>query len=117
MLADKLISLHIKDSPFKQLPSFEYDQLQKGITCVNCNLLSISVEGRKCVCKECGHEEVVANAVMRNVEEFRLLFPNRKITTNVIHEWCKVVKSKKWIRRILEKNLKIVGVHQWSFYE
>jgi Nuclease-related domain len=117
ILADKLISLHIKDSPFKLLPSYDYDQLRKGITCFKCTSFSISVEGRKCVCKECGQEELVAIAVLRNVKEFKLLFPNRKITTNVIHEWCKVVISKKRIRRILEKNFKIVGVHQWSFYE
>jgi hypothetical protein len=117
MLADKLISLHIEDSPIKQVLSYDYDQLRKGITCVECNSFSISIEGRKCVCKECGHEEVVATAVMRSVKEFKLLFPNQKITTNVIHEWCKVVKSKKRIRRILEKNFKIVGVHQWSYYE
>ena len=36
MLADQLISLHIKDSPFKQLPTYDYDQLQKGITCAKC---------------------------------------------------------------------------------
>ena len=117
ILADKLISLHMNDSPFKLLPSYDFDQLQKGITCAKCTSFSISVEGRKCVCKECGYEEVVATAVMRNVKEFKLLFPTRKMTTNVIHEWCKVVKSKKRIRRILEKNFKIVGVHQWSFNE
>ncbi|MCP3738627.1 nuclease-related domain-containing protein [Rossellomorea sp. BNER] len=116
-LADKLISLHIKDSPFKLLPPYDYDQLQKGLPCVKCTSFTISIEGKKCVCKECGHEEIVATAVMRNVKEFKLLFPNRKITTNVIHEWCKEVKSKKRIRTILKKNFKIVGVHQWSFYE
>jgi Nuclease-related domain len=117
MLADKLISRHIKDSPFKLLPSYNYDQLRKGITCVECASFSISVEGKKCICKECGYEEMVATAVMRSVKECKLLFPNQKITTNIIHEWCKVVESKKRIRRILEKNLKIVGVHQWAFYE
>lgn len=115
--ADKLISLHIKDSPFKQLPSYDYDQLRKGITCAECKLLSISVEGKKCICKECGHEEMVATAVMRSVKEFKLLFPNRKMTTNVIHDWCQVVTSKQRIQRILEKHLKIIGVHRWSYYE
>ena len=117
MLADKLISLHIKDSPYKQLPSYDYDQLRKGITCLQCNSFSISVEGQKCVCKECEHEEMVPTAVMRSVEEFKLLFPNQKITTNVIYDWCKVVKSKKRIKRILEKNFIIVGVHRWAFYQ
>ena len=70
---------------------------------VKCTSFSISVEGKKCVCKDCGHEEMVATALIRNVNEFKLLFPNRKITTNVIHEWCNEVKSKKIIRKILEK--------------
>jgi Nuclease-related domain len=117
ILADKLISLHIDNPPFKQLPPYEYDHLQKGITCSDCSSFSISVEGKNCVCKECGHEEAITNAVMRNVKEFKLLFPNLKITTNVIYEWCTGVVSKKRIRKILEKSFKIVGVHQWSYYE
>ena len=40
LLADQLISLHIKDSPFKQIPTYDYGQLQKGITCQRCNSLS-----------------------------------------------------------------------------
>lgn len=117
MLADKLISLHIEDSPFMQLPAYDDDQLRKGITCLECNSFSISVEGQNCVCKECGHKEIVSTAVMRSVKEFKLLFPNRKITTNVIHDWCKVVKSKKRIRIILGKNFTIIGVHRGSFYQ
>lgn len=117
LLADKLISRHIKESPYKLLPSYDYNQLRKGITCVVCNSFSISVEGQKCVCKECGHEEVVTTAVIRSVNEFKLLFPEQKITTNVIHEWCKVVKAKKRIRRTLEKNYKKIGVRQWLYYE
>ncbi|MBM7693517.1 hypothetical protein JOC77_002957 [Peribacillus deserti] len=117
MLADKLISQHMKDSPFKLLPSYEYEQLRKGITCLVCSSFSISVKGKKCICKECGHEEMVVTAVIRSVNEFKLLFPSQKITTNVIQDWCKVIESKKRIRRILLKNYKIVGVHQWTFYE
>lgn len=117
MLADQLISLHIKDSPFNQIPTYDYDQLQKGITCAKCTSLSISVEGKKCICTECGHEETFTTAVMRHVNEFQLLFPNRKITTNVIHDWCNKIKSKRIISRILEKNFTKVGVHQWSYYE
>lgn len=117
ILADKLISQHIEDSPYKQLPSYEYEQLQKGITCEKCKSFSVSVAGKKCFCEECGHEEEVAAAIMRSVKEFKLLFPNQRITTNIIHEWCQVVESKKRIRKILSKNFDIVGVHQWAFYQ
>ena len=117
ILADKLTSLHIKDSPFKQLPAYNYDPLQKGITCAKCNSFSLTVEGRKCFCTACDNEELVDIAVMRSVDELKRLFPNQKITTNGIHEWCKVAGSKKRIKRILENNLKMEGVHQWAFFE
>ena len=116
-LADTLISHHIEDSPFKQLPSYEYEQLQKGITCGSCTSISVSIEGKLCVCRECGNEEAVEAGVLRSVKEFKLLFPERKITTNAIHEWCKIVNSKKRIQRILNKNFTLLGVHQWAYYE
>ncbi|MGM0903452.1 MAG: hypothetical protein ACQEXB_20430 [Bacillota bacterium] len=50
------------------------------------------------------------------MKEFQLLFPTEKITANVIHEWCKVIESKKRIGEILGRYYKD-GVHQWAFYE
>ena len=53
MLADKLISLHIKDSPFK-LPSYDYDQLQKGITCQNATHFQFLSKERNAFVKNAG---------------------------------------------------------------
>jgi hypothetical protein len=116
-LADKLISLHIEENPYATLPKYTYGQLKKGVTCVICDSNSVTVSGKKCVCGDCGHEEPVTVAVMRNVEEIKFLFPNIKITTNLIHEWCVIVELKRTIQRILEKNFKKVGVRQWTYYE
>ncbi|CAH2714528.1 hypothetical protein BACCIP111895_01700 [Neobacillus rhizosphaerae] len=116
-LADKLISLHIEESPYPKLLTYNYDQLRKGITCEVCHSFSIFVRGKNCVCGECGHEEEVESAVLRSVEEFKLLFPDWKITTHVIHDWCRVVESKKRISRILRRNFKIIGDRRWVFYE
>ncbi|WP_026695871.1 nuclease-related domain-containing protein [Peribacillus kribbensis] len=115
-LAEKLLSLHIKDSPFKQLPDYQYDQLQKGIPCVGCRSLSTFIDGKKCVCKKCGREEAAGDAIMRNVNEFRLLFPGERVTTSRMYEWCKVVESKKRIRRVLDKNFQSAGDRRWTFY-
>lgn len=117
ILADKLMSLHIKESPFQQLPAYNYDQLRKGSTCGVCNSFSLSVKGTKCFCMNCGNEEVVASVVIRSLQEFQLLFPKQKITTNIIHDWCQFIPSKKRINRILEKNLKMLGVHKYAYYE
>ncbi|WP_338035459.1 nuclease-related domain-containing protein [Halalkalibacter alkaliphilus] len=106
LLADKLISLHITDSPFKMLPTYDYDLLQKGITCAKCTSFSIAIEGRKCVCKECWHEEAFAGAVLRSAREYKLLFPYRRITTNEMYNWCIAIDSKRRISKVLQRNLK-----------
>lgn len=116
MVADKLLSLHIDESPFSQIPSYQFEDLQKGITCYQCKSLSVYLEGRYCYCNKCGHKELVSAAIKQQVEEVKLLFPNIKITTNIIYEWCKIIPSKKRISRVLASNYKKIGVHQWTYY-
>jgi hypothetical protein len=41
ILAEKLTSLHIHNSPYKQLPSYNYGQLKKGVTCASYSTLSV----------------------------------------------------------------------------
>lgn len=116
-LADQLISLHQLVPPILQLPAYNYEEMKKGMTCSKCESFAVTIVGKKLICNNCGCLELVTVAVMRNVEEFKLLFPEQKITTNVIHEWCGIVDSRKRISRILGKNLKITGLGQWAFYE
>jgi hypothetical protein len=116
-LADELVSLHKTELPYERLPTFEYDQQKKGFTCKVCRSFSMSLQVYEVVCNECGCKELVSSAVLRSVEEFKLLFPKRKITTNDIHEWCGLVESKKRISRILRSNYKVAGVGQWAYYE
>ncbi|MFP7297099.1 nuclease-related domain-containing protein [Neobacillus niacini] len=116
-LADKLISLHQTVPPNIHLPAYKYETIKKGMTCFGCESFDVTVQGKKVVCLHCGCEEMVSSAILRMVGEYKLLFPERKITTNEIHEWCRVVNSKKTINRTLGKHLVSKGVHQWSYYE
>lgn len=116
-LADKLISLHIEESPFARFPPYDYVQLRKGMTCVMCSSFSISADRKRCVCRDCGHEEEVEAAVLRMVGEHKLLFPGRKITTSGIYEWCNMGIPKRRISSILGKNMKTVGDRRWIFYQ
>lgn len=116
-LADLLKSLHISESPFTQVPKYTYENLKKGMMCNHCHLLSIKMVSRAfCMCTNCGITERIDEVVLRSVEELRLLFPDKKITTNLVHDWCRDVTSKKTIKRILDRNFKLVGVHQWAYY-
>jgi hypothetical protein len=116
-LADKLVSLHTEESPYESLPAYDYPKVKKGFICKICHSFMVIVARNKCVCGQCNHVEDVETAVLRHVREFKLLFPERKVTTNEIFEWCGVIDSRKRINRILVKNFKSVGAGPWTFYE
>jgi len=116
-LAKDLLSLHSFEDPYQNLPAYDYQQLRKGITCAACNSLNLNILHKKCICKLCGYVEDIDSATMRAVKEFKLLFPNEKVTTSKIYEWCDIITSKKRIQRILKNNFKLVDVLRWGYYE
>lgn len=116
-LAELLVSSHQHESPYTELPKYEFGQLKKGGTCKECHSFSTFVNERKISCDDCGFEEGIESAVMRSVRELKLLFPDKKITTNDVLDWCQVELAKARITRILKKNLKAIGYGQWSYYE
>ena len=117
-LAKKLLSLHIKKSPFSLLPKYSFDELKKGILCGVCWNGFMEVGNQyKLVCGKCGNNEDIEAAVIRSVEELRLLFPDLKITTKTVFDWCKVIKDKRTIRKILASNYNFVSSGKYSYYK
>lgn len=114
-LAEKIASLHITESPYSRVPPYNYDRVKKGILCLICRSFFMVVERDILHCS-CGCKESIDAAVMRNVKEYILLFPDRKITTKDIYEWCGGIVSKKTIRRILLQNFKLKGHSVSSHY-
>jgi hypothetical protein len=113
---NKLLSLHLDESPFSQIPSYSFDNIGKGIICVKCKAAFYEFKDDKLACIKCQNIEDVTSGILRNVEEFEFLFPVRKITTSSIHEWCGVITSKKMIRRILLSNYKSIGDGRHRFF-
>lgn len=116
-LADKMIADHIIESPYPKLPPYTYHSLKKGLTCAICCSFLIRCSERKAACTVCGFEEEIDSAIVRSVEELKMLFPGIRVTTNVVFDWCRVVGSKKTIRRILQSYYKVKGCKQWTYYE
>jgi len=110
-LAHELLSLRTSRPLSKRLPEYEFDQLEKGIPCVKCNgwMVAGNKSGRKLICEVCGNLESRESSVLRNTEEFCILFPNQKITTLRIWEWCGGILSKFKIRGILSQYLQPIG--------
>jgi hypothetical protein len=116
-LAGKLLSLHVTKSPFTRKPLYHYEHLDKGMVCLLCGSLKtrVKVLGRL-ICHGCGFEEDITAGVLRNLEIFKFLFPDRRITTEAIYEWCKVIESKKTIRRILTDNFQQMGCTRSTYF-
>lgn len=114
-LGEILINHHIHENNYDNLPSYQYDQLKKGIACHSCNSLKTLLKERRVVCS-CGQVESVDSAIIRSINQFRLLFPDKKVTVSLIQDWCKIIRSKKTIRRLIKTQLYLHGFGRSSEY-
>ncbi|WP_077212900.1 nuclease-related domain-containing protein [Bacillus dakarensis] len=119
-LAHKLVSLHRALNPYTILPIYTYEDLQKGIWCRICQSFMVSIKKIKnsyLICAGCGGREKLEQAILRNIEEFKLLFPDKNITTRNIYNWCLVELHTKTICRILKNHYTAYGKTKETYYQ
>ncbi|WP_419956311.1 nuclease-related domain-containing protein [Neobacillus niacini] len=116
-LAEFLVKEHKTGSPYTRLPAYTYENLKKGLTCRSCCSFFVKAGETKIVCSVCGCIENIEDGILRSIRELKLLFPNIKITTNLVFEWCKVIESKKQIRRILKIHFNAYRRGKYTYYE
>src|SRR5699024_309782 len=114
-LAKHLKKLHIPVSPYERLPSYEYDTLQKGVLCHHCRSV-MDCKYRELSCTNCPSTELIDSGILRTIIEFQVLFPDKKIKTGIIREWCGNVVSMRTVSRILSAYLKRVEKGRESHY-
>ena len=117
MLAKLLLAHHQTKNPFTNLPIFSFGKLKKGPFCCDCHSFDVNVHKHNLVCKKCEKHEKVSSTVLRCVNEIKLLFPEMKITTVCVYDWCGSIIGKKRIRRILLKNFQSCGGKNHTYYE
>ncbi|PGT81213.1 MULTISPECIES: nuclease-related domain-containing protein [Bacillaceae] len=116
-LAQTLLSLHKTKNPHTNLPEYYYDQLQKGIYCNSCYSYLVYRNNKSYLCKRCGEKEAVGVAILRNIKEFEILFPEGRITTESIYEWCNTDISRKTLMRILREHYTAHGNARRTYYK
>lgn len=116
-LAQILLSLHQVKNPFATLPEYQYDQLEKGMDCRGCGSLNTEVDNYDLVCGKCGTHERIEKAIVRHIEEIKLLFPEKKITTQTVDEWCNGKVSRRTFLRVLKKNYRAAGTFKDAYFE
>lgn len=115
-LGEQLIAAHMTSSPYEKLPEYQFTTLRKGVFCQFCRRKMHDFRLGKMLCHHCGYLESIDSAVMRSVSEFNILFPERQITSSIIHEWSGLNRTKKTIRRILKKYLIYVPNYRHSYF-
>lgn len=108
-LASQLLTLHQPNNPNSKVPEYDYNCVRKGNFCRKCGSFELIRDKHEFACKVCGTRETFEAAIMRNVKEFQLLFPERRITTTSIFEWCEPEVNIRTVRRVLKKCLNTVG--------
>ncbi|CQR45928.1 Nuclease-related domain protein [Paraliobacillus sp. PM-2] len=68
--------------------NYTFDELQKGIPCYQCGSMETYPINRVVKCKCCEAEEIVSISILRCIKNFQKLFPNEKLTSNIISKWC-----------------------------
>jgi hypothetical protein len=90
---------------------------RRGLKCTSCQHFMEPLHRAVLVCKNCGCKEDVELAVLRSVKDFRVMFPEMKITTNIVNDWCSYIISKKKIRKILSNNFGHIIHDKTSYFE
>ena len=115
-LADTLIGMHIDDNGKRNIPEYTYESLRKGLICHRCSSTAIQIQQKYCICGNCEYKVTNTEKIIQCIDEFHLLFPDRKVTTDSIYQWCAKQFSKKSIQRVLGRYYKIVGTTKGAHY-
>ncbi|MEH7119870.1 nuclease-related domain-containing protein [Neobacillus vireti] len=116
-LAELLVSLHITEDSYSRVRHYGFGQLRKGVLCPVCQSFMERSGLKILVCPSCRLEESVDAAVLRSVEELRFLFPEMRVTTRVVEEWCGGICSPKALGRILRLRYKAISYRRWVYFE
>ena len=116
-VAHKLMEAIIDEAPYqKQLPSFTYEELKKKPRCPTCYFSEWRLTQRSSTCLSCLSKITIEELVIQQVEDFKLLFPDKRVTRNSIHDWCGGVIPDRRIQIILRNNYKKRGLTSGTLY-
>lgn len=115
-IADKLTSLNLKNYRPVHSPTYAYEQLKKGIYCAGCHSWNCSISRQYLICSDCQKVERLASAIKRTLDEFRLLFPNEKLSLKTARTWCGPEWTDTRIRRVLRNNYTLHHSGRSSYY-
>lgn len=114
-LAQKLVALHVEASLSGRIPQYELSQMRSGVACPGCRKLGMSVKGQTLTCAQCSFGMSAREGICASVAEFQLLFPQEKVTTRAITNWCKIFSVDR-VYRTLTSQYQAAGIGNGRYY-
>lgn len=113
-LADALIARHNPDYTVI-MPQYQYDEMKKGVPCPDCGTLKDTFRGHQQICDECGKKININEAIKTSISDFRTLFPEDKVTTSRIKDWCGAGDPNR-ISKILKMECQALGKNRGRYF-
>lgn len=115
-LAEKLASMHQEENPLEQLPKYKYEELRKGVFCLKCGQGLQRKTLYSFACVKCKRVRNVQQTILEQVKAFQILFPQKKITSPVIYDWCGEHVTIRSVRRTLGNHFLLINKGKNSYY-
>lgn len=113
-LAETLMNLHDPNYP-RKTTQYTYSDFKKGITCPECGTLAENFSGYFQACNKCGNKINVNKAIQSSIEDFHTLFPEDKLTSSRMMDWCGCSNDMR-VYRVLKKNYRMIGKNRGRYY-
>ena len=116
-IAQRLIEETQKKLPYhRQLPFYDFEELKKGLSCSRCGSFDLKNTTKLSQCLVCNNITSVNDIVLSQVKAFKILFPDKLITSNNIYDWCDGMLPKRRITAILNTAYKRKGHSKATHY-
>lgn len=116
-LAKSLVKHHVPENRYEQMPTYQYEELWKGLNCPSCCGMMERQSQRSFICSSCSSAYNHTEVLLFNIKQFITLFPERKLTVRAISDWCGGAIGEHSIRNILSKNYKVVKNGRGTVYQ
>lgn len=115
-LKEELMSRKIERSKYGIVPDYRKEELKRGLFCPLCHY-NLDRKGQLYLyCRQCKERFHVYDTLLHAIAQFQLLFPEEKITTGKITDWCGQAFSRVFISRFLKRHLKMQPNGSYTYY-
>lgn len=78
-----------QEQPYQRLlPDYNFEELKKGLLCGCCGSFDLTITTKKGDCRRCGNPTSINELFLSQVEAFKVLFPDKLVTSKMMYEWC-----------------------------